>query len=106
MRRSVRDLNVRIERTTALWLAGQTAPGAVFLTHLHFDHVGGLIDLPLATAVYLGPGEAQERSRINLLLGSPADAILEGHGPLREWVFQPDPEGDFDGVLLIASRSI
>ena len=99
MRRGVRDLNVRIDRTTGQWLANETAPGAVFLTHLHFDHIGGLIDLPLATPVYLGPGEAQERSRINLLLGSPADAILEGYGPLREWAFQPDPDDAFDGVL-------
>jgi N-acyl homoserine lactone hydrolase len=99
MRRGVQDLNVRIERTTGQWLADQTAPGAVFLTHLHFDHVGGLIDLPVTTPVYLGPGEAAERSRINLLLGSPADAILKGFGPLREWAFQPDRDGAFDGVL-------
>lgn len=99
MRRGVRNLNVRIERTTGQWLADQTAPGAVFLTHLHFDHVGGLIDLPLTTPIYLGKGEAQERSRINLLLGSPADAILHGYGPLREWAFQPDPDGGFEGVL-------
>ena len=99
MRRAVGDLNLGIDRTTGRWLADQTAPGAVFLTHLHFDHVGGLIDLPVTTPVYLGPGEAQERSRVNLLLGSPADAILKGHGPLREWTFQPDPDGGFDGVI-------
>lgn len=101
MRRAVRDLNLRIERTTGQWLAGQTAPRTVFLTHLHFDHVGGLIDLPVTTPVYLGPGEAEARSRINLLLGSPADAVLRGYGPLREWAFQPDPDGEFDGVLDI-----
>ena len=99
MRRGVRDLDIRIDRTTGQWLAGQVAPGAVFLTHLHFDHIGGLIDLPVATPVYVGPGEAQERSRVNLLLGSPADAILEGSGPLREWAFQPALDGAFDGVL-------
>ena len=99
MRRSVRDLNIRIERTTAQWAANETVPAAIFLTHLHFDHIGGLIDLPLATPIYLGPGEAEERSRINLILGSPADAILQGYGPLREWVFAPDPDGDFEGVL-------
>lgn len=99
MRRGVRDLNVRIDRTTAQWLAGQAPPRAVFLTHLHFDHIGGLIDLPLATPVYVGAGEAEDRSRLNLLLGSPADAILGGYGPLREWAFQPDPDGVFQGVL-------
>lgn len=99
MRRGVADLNVRIDQTTARWLTGQTAPQGVFLTHLHFDHIGGLIDLSPATPVYLGPGDAQEASRLNTLLGPPADAILEGYGPLREWAFQPDPDGRFEGVL-------
>ncbi len=101
MRRGVHDLGVRTERTTEQWLAGQVAPRAVFVTHLHFDHIGGLIDLPVTTPVYVGRGEAQERSRINLLLGSPADAILRGYGPLREWAFQPDPDGAFEGVLNV-----
>lgn len=99
MRRGVRDLNPRIDRTTAQWLQGQTPPRAVFLTHLHFDHIGGLIDLPVSTPVYVGAGEAEDRSRVNLLLGSPADAILRGYGPLREWMFRSDPDGIFAGVL-------
>ncbi len=99
MRRAVSDLDVRITRTTAQWLDGQTPPRAVFLTHLHFDHVGGLVDLPVTTPVYVGAGEAQERSRANLVLGRPADAALRGYGPLREWRFQPDPDGRFAGVL-------
>lgn len=99
MRRGVHDLGLRVERTTAQWSVGQTAPRAVFLTHMHFDHIGGLIDLPATTPVYAGQGEAQERNRINLVLGSPADAILSGYGPLREWAFTPDPDNAFDGVL-------
>lgn len=99
MRRGVRDLDLRIERTTEQWLAGQVTPRAVFLTHLHFDHIGGLIDLPVTTPVYVGAGDAEERSSVNLLLGQPADAILKGFSPLREWVFQADPDGAFDGVI-------
>ncbi|KQS56533.1 MBL fold metallo-hydrolase [Brevundimonas sp. Leaf363] len=101
MRRGVHDLSVRVERTTAQVFADQTPPRAVFLTHLHFDHIGGLIDLNPTTPVYVGQGDARDASRINTLLGSPADAILRGHGPLREWRFQPDPSGAFNGVLDI-----
>jgi len=99
MRRAIADLNLRVERTTAAWLDGQARPGGVFLTHLHFDHIGGLLDLDRTTPVHLGPGDAAEANRHNALLGHPADAILEGYGPLQEWEFRPDADGRFEGVL-------
>lgn len=101
MRKGVADLSVAIGQSTADWLRGQAPPRAVFLTHLHFDHVGGVIDLDVATPIYVGPGEAQERNRVNGLLGHPVDAILRGRPPLREWRFATDPSGRFDGVLDI-----
>lgn len=99
MRKGIADLSVTVGQSTADWLRGQTPPRAVFLTHLHFDHVGGVIDLDEATPIYVGPGEAQERNRVNGLLGHPIDAILRGRPPLREWRFAADPSGRFDGVL-------
>ncbi len=101
MRRALANLNVQVDRTTGEWLAGRPAPRGVFLTHLHFDHIGGLLDIAPSTPVYLGPGEAGERNRYNALLGHPADAILRGYGPLREWPFLPDPDGRFDGLVDI-----
>lgn len=101
MRRALADMAVRIDQTTERLLEGQASPRAIFLTHLHFDHIGGLIDLDPATPVYLGPGDGAEKNRLNSLLGPPADAILEGFGPLQEWAFQGDPDDAFAGVVDI-----
>lgn len=101
MRKGLAEMAVRIDRSLADWLAGEAAPAAVFLTHLHFDHVGGVIDLDPAVPIYLGPGDARESHRMNGLLGHPIDAILRGRAPLREWAFAPDPDGRFAGVLDI-----
>lgn len=99
MRRGLAYMNVRIDQTTGRWLEGQVQPRGVFLTHLHFDHIGGLIDLAPETAVFGGPGDAGERSWTNTLVGRPADTILKDKGPLREWAFRADPGGRFTGVL-------
>jgi N-acyl homoserine lactone hydrolase len=87
MRRALSQMPFTVHRTTADWLADQTPPRAVFLTHLHFDHVGGLIDLPQATPVYAGPGEQTDRNPGYALLGRPADAALRDRPALRIWRF-------------------
>lgn len=101
MRWGLRQLSPTVIRTTEEAFGEGPPIQGVFLTHLHFDHSGGLIDLAPGAPVHIGPGDARERNRLNLLLGSPANAILRGHGPLNEWAFQPDPSGAFEGVLDI-----
>ncbi|MEZ4294977.1 MAG: MBL fold metallo-hydrolase [Polyangiaceae bacterium] len=91
---------LKIHVDTATWLAGQPDPLAgVLLTHLHLDHILGLPDVPKGTPIYVGAGETSERTTMNVLGQGTADRALEGHAPIQELAFSPDPKGVFDGVL-------
>ncbi len=88
-----------VRRDMASVLAGERAPvQAVFLTHLHLDHVLGLRDVPSSVPVYVGAGDATDSSFMNLFERGVYDDALEGKGALREVTFTPDPDGRFAGV--------
>lgn len=98
------DLKVR--RDTAAWLADQPkAPAGVLLTHLHLDHVLGLVDLPEGTPVYVGPGEAEASLFINMFVQGTIDRALEG----KELLSLPKAvqDGPFAGVYdLFGDQSV
>lgn len=101
MRRVVGDEPWNTQAATGAWLA-QHPPAeveGVFVTHLHFDHIGGVIDLAPETPVYVGPDEASQRHVLYRALGPTIDNILEARQPLRELRFEPDASGRFAGVL-------
>ncbi len=85
---------------TKSWIDRQEHPPAgVFLTHLHADHVSGMRDVPAGTPVFLGPGEARDRSFENLFVAPIVDRALENKPPLSVWRFSADPDGVFDGLV-------
>jgi glyoxylase-like metal-dependent hydrolase (beta-lactamase superfamily II) len=90
-------LTVRQDMTAVL--AARPGPvQGVFLTHLHLDHVLGLRDVPANVPVYVGAGDPEESSFMNLFEKPVYDAALAGKGPLHEIRFAPDPDGVFEGV--------
>jgi glyoxylase-like metal-dependent hydrolase (beta-lactamase superfamily II) len=72
--------------------------GGVFLTHLHLDHVLGLRDVPNGVPVFVGAGDAEETSFMNVFTRGIYNQALEGKGALREVHFSRDPDGTFAGV--------
>jgi glyoxylase-like metal-dependent hydrolase (beta-lactamase superfamily II) len=91
-------LKVDVDAAAILAQLGEPVQG-VFLTHLHMDHVLGIRDVPASVPVYVGAGDAEERSFMNLLERGVYDDALAGKAPLREIHFSPDPGGEFDGVI-------
>lgn len=87
-----------IREPTARALAG-AEPRAVLLTHLHYDHVLGVRDLPASTPIYAGPGDGAQRSFFNNFVAPSTARALEGRPPLKEWQFTPDPDGRLAGVI-------
>lgn len=71
----------------------------VFFTHLHLDHVTGLPDVPKDTPLYAGPTEAHHGALLNVFGRGGMDRAFDGRPPLQEWIFQPDPDGRFEGVV-------
>jgi N-acyl homoserine lactone hydrolase len=82
------------------WLAKEPQPlQGVFLTHLHFDHITGMADVPKGTAVYTGPGETADSAFLHMFVQGSTDRALEGKGVINEWGFTPDAAGRFSGVI-------
>ena len=91
---------MKIRTDTAGWIAKQSEPvKGVFLTHLHFDHVSGMRDVPKDATIFTGPGEAEESGFLNVFVQGLTDEALAGKGPLREWRFAADRDGGFVGVV-------
>lgn len=94
------DQTYETRQSTGGYLAaiGET-PRAVFVTHLHFDHVLGLRDLPLETPVHAGPGDGAQGNLLYGVVAHVTARALRGRPPLREWRFGPDPDGRLPGVI-------
>lgn len=91
---------LKVHRTTDSILANEAKDlRGVFLTHLHLDHVLGLRDVPAATPIFVGAGDAHAKSMMNLFTRGIFNAALEGKGAIQEVSFRPDPEGSLAGII-------
>lgn len=73
----------------------------VFLTHLHLDHIFGMPDIDASVPVYSGPDENKAPSWQNLFTRGTTDRLLQTHGAVNTWQYQPDTTGQLAGVIDI-----
>lgn len=91
-------LDIRIDMET--WLGANGPIDGVFLTHLHLDHVMGLPAIPNDVPVYVGEGETEETTFLNLFVQGTTDDLVGAERPaLQELRFRRDRDGRVHGVL-------
>ena len=77
-----------VTRTTTLEIINSlNGIDGVFLTHLHLDHILGLQDIATTVPVYVGPGEAQLSTFMNLFTQGTTDRLLGKVDQLLQWPF-------------------
>jgi len=91
-------LQVREDALSAIKSEGVPLKG-VFMTHLHFDHISGMPDVPKDVPFYTGPGEAEEKKLENVVVQGMEDRFFEGRPPIQELQFTKDPDGKLEGVI-------
>jgi glyoxylase-like metal-dependent hydrolase (beta-lactamase superfamily II) len=90
---------LEVQRDTASVIEAEGGIAGVLLTHLHYDHIAGMPDVPKGTPVYAGPGETSERFFLNAFAKSTTDRALAGHATISEWQYGSDEDGRFDGII-------
>ncbi|MGD9814856.1 MAG: MBL fold metallo-hydrolase [Hyphomonadaceae bacterium] len=88
-----RDYELQLRLATERWTAAHGAPRAVFVTHLHYDHVLGVAALSRDIPVYLGPGDGGHRSFFYRFINQPTREALAGRA-VRAWRFATPAAGE------------
>lgn len=94
---------LEIEVDTRSWIRERGGIEGVFLTHIHLDHVMGIPDIGSQVPIFVGPGETEPISFLNMFTRGTVDGLFADKSALREWPFKDDPSGRFEGILDIFS---
>lgn len=69
----------------------------VFLTHIHLDHIMGLLDLEPKVPVFIGPGDASSKMLTHAATRGSTNRLLANVDTLLEWQFGPEGIVDIFG---------
>jgi N-acyl homoserine lactone hydrolase len=92
---------MKLKRSTASVIAGlpNAKVNGVFLTHMHLDHIAGMLDIPNDVPIYTGSTEGTAKSLIHAAVQGTTDSMFKGKSKLQEWKFSADPQGRFDSIV-------
>lgn len=93
LRRVVRnEYGLRLRQATEAWTTEHGQPRAVFITHLHYDHVLGVVNLDRSVPIYAGPHDGTQRNFFYRFINQPTREALRGR-TLRAWAFPDAADG-------------
>jgi N-acyl homoserine lactone hydrolase len=92
---------MKLKRSTASVIASlpDAKVSGVFLTHMHLDHIAGMLDIPNDVPIYTGTTEGTAKSLIHAPIQSTTNSMFKGKTKLQEWKFTADPQGRFEGIV-------
>lgn len=106
LRRVVRDdyaFNLRL--ATEAWVQSNGQPRAVFITHLHYDHVLGVVNLDRNVPVYAGANDGSQRNFFYRFINQPTREAL-AHRQLRAWQFAAPAGGELAALDIFGDGSV
>lgn len=106
LRRVVRnDYGFTLRTNTEAWVRAHGRPRAVFITHLHYDHVLGAAVLPRETPVVVGPDDGAQRHLLYRFITQPTREALAGR-VLQEWRFAAAAPGELAAIDVFGDGTV
>jgi glyoxylase-like metal-dependent hydrolase (beta-lactamase superfamily II) len=106
LRRVMRnDYGFQQRQATEVWAATHGQPRGIFITHLHYDHVLGVVNLHRSTPVYVGPNDGAQRNFFYRFINQPTREAL-AHRPVRAWSFATPPANQLAAIDVFGDASL
>jgi len=106
LRNTLRDTyDFALRTSTDAWVRDNGAPRAVFITHLHYDHVLGVAALDRAVPVYIGPNDGAHSNFFYRFVNQPTREALADRD-VRTWRFTSAPEGELAALDVFGDGSL
>jgi len=99
------DYAFQLRQATEAWTAVNGEPNAIFISHLHYDHVLGAVNLSRTVPIYLGPNDGAQRNFFYRFINQPTREAL-AHRPVRAWQFATPASTELAAIDIFGDGSV